>query len=398
MATLVVGARPEIAGRAAGARPIAERTGGRLVWVDAVRGLLALLVVAHHAGQPYGPGGDWPVLAAARTSALGPFFTVNASFFMGFFFFLSGYFLPGGYDRKGGAAFLKERALRLGGPLLFFGLAFFGPITYLDYRDEGGERGFWAFFARDYLGGWQVELGHLWFVAHLLVYAVAYALWRRVVGRRAASVGGWPVPGHRALLAYALALAAVTYVVRLRFPIDRWERLLGVVPAEVAHLPQYAGLVVVGVLAARGDWLRRFPTAAGMAWLWVGLVLAAIRYLYALPLGDRLPSIFAPGGAGWGALVRSVWEALLCVGLCVGLLVLARDRLERPGRLWRTLATNAYGVYVMHVWVVVALQFALVDVGLPPLAKFALVSLAGIPLSVAVAALVRRLPGVRRVL
>jgi peptidoglycan/LPS O-acetylase OafA/YrhL len=399
MATLAFGARTEAEGLAAGGHPIGARDGGRLVWIDAVRGLLALLVVAHHAGQPYGLGGDWPVLEAARDPALGAFFTVNASFFMGLFFLLSGYFLPGGYDRKGAAAFLRERALRLGAPLLFFGLAFFGPITFLEYRDEGGRRPFWEFLVRDYLGQWEVQLGHLWFLAHLLVYAVAYAAWRYLAGRRPGSVGtNRPVPGHRVLLLYALALAAVTYVVRVRFPIDRWERLLGVVPAEVAHLPQYASLVVVGVLAARGDWLRRFPTPSGMAWLRVGLAAATVAYVYALPFGDRLPPIFAEGGPGWPALARSLWEALLCVGLCVGLLVLARERSKRPGRVWRTLAANAYGVYVMHVWVVVALQFALVDVALPPLAKFALVSLAGIPLSVAVAALVRRLPGARHVL
>lgn len=399
MATLVIGARTEVERRTVAGRPIGDRDGGRLLWIDAVRGGLALLVVLHHAGQPYGPGGDWPVLEAVRDSVLGPFFAVNASFFMGLFFLISGAFLPGAYDRKGGAAFLRDRALRLGAPLLFFGLAVFGPIAFLEHRQEGGHRGFWGFFLQDYLGGRGVEIGHLWFLAHLLVYAVAYAAWRRVGGRRAASLGaGWPMPGNRALLLFALALATVTYAVRLRFPIDRWDRLLGVVPAEVAHLPQYAGLVVVGILAARGDWLRRFPTATGMAWLRVGLAAAGVIYAYALPFGDRLPSIFAEGGAGWRAALRSGWEALLCVGLCAGLLVLARERLERPGRAWRLLAENAYSVYVMHIWVVVALQFGLVGVGLPPLVKFALVSLAGIPLSIAVSALILRLPGARRLL
>jgi len=77
--------------------------------------------------------------------------------------------------------------------------------------------------------------------------------------------------------------------------------------------------------------------------------------------------------------------------------VLAREWLAHPGRLLRTLGANAYAVYVLHVFVLVALQSALVDVALAPLAKFALVSLVGIHLSVGVAMLVRRPAPLRRV-
>ena len=123
---------------------------------------------------------------------------------------------------------------------------------------------------------------------------------------------------------------------------------------------------------------------------------AAVRY--ALARGEGLPRLLADGGADWRSLIWSGWEAVICVGLCVGLLVLARERLANPGRTLRRLSANAYGIYVLHIWVLVPLQFALAGVALPPLAKFALVCLAGIPLSVAVAALLRRSSSVRRVL
>ena len=392
---LSTSSRPGASARAISATSISGTT--RLAWIDTIRVLLTILVVAHHAGQPYGPGGDWPILETARSPALGPFFAVNAAFFMGLFFLISGYFLPGAYDRKGPVAFLRDRFLRLGAPLLLFGLAAFGPITYLSYRDGGGQRPFWSFFVHDYLAGRQIELGHLWFLAHLLVYAVGFAAWRHIVGVRPPAIQpDSPIPSHRAIFLYTLALAAVTFVVRIWFPIDRWTRLLWIVPAEVAHLPQYLSLFILGITAARHDWLSRFPTRTGFIWLRIGLAAAGLRYGYTLLFPHHLPRLVAGGGADWRSLLWSGWEAVICVGLCLGLLTLARERMHQPGPLTRTLSTNAYAAYVMHVWVVVAVQFALLGVPLPPLAKFALVCLVGIPLSFVVASLVRRLPPRRR--
>ena len=81
----------------------------------------------------------------------------------------------------------------------------------------------------------------------------------------------------------------------------------------------------------------------------------------------------------------------MCVGLCVGLPVLFRERFPQPGRLLRWAAPRAYGAYVVHVVpVVVGLQFALAPVGMDPLLKFALVTGLGVPLSFLLAAGLRR--------
>ena len=389
-------------GATTGVAAIAQpRASARLAFIDNIRAFLTILVIAHHAGQTYGPtGGDWPVFAAERAGILGPFFSVNAAFFMGLFFLISGYFLPGACDRKGAGPFLRDRALRLGLPLLVFGLAVFGPLTFLDYAGspEGAGRSFPSYFFRVYLGEWRVEFAHLWFIAHLLVYAAGYAAWRRFA-RPAARRSGRPspVPGPRAIALYTVALALATFAVRVRFPVDRWVNL-GIVPVEIAHLPQYLSLFIIGVLAARGDWLRRLPTATGLTLLAIGLTEAALRYAYGSGGRGLLPGLLADGGFNRGSLVWSAWEAIICVGLCAGLLTLARERCNAQGAIRRGLAANAYAAYVLHLWPVVGLQFALASVALPPFAKFALVTLVGVPLSFALAALVRGLPRLGKVL
>ena len=390
MATMIISERdrPDRQTRTEAPPPRAKTA--RLGWVDAIRAFLAILVVVHHAGQPYGGDGVWPVQEDARSDVLGVFFPVNAAFFMGLFFLLAASFIPASFDRKGTGAFLRDRVTRLGIPLLIVGLGVFGLIAYLDYRGAGGIVPLWSFYVRDYIGGPQVDLGHLWFVAHLLVYTCAYALWRRISGQRSPVAGRADrLPGHRAILTYALALAAVTYVVRLWYPIDRWERVLGIIPAEVAHVPQYLSLFIIGLVAAHHDWLRRLPAATGMTWLGIGLGAAALRYAYSLWPTERLPRIIAQGGSDWRSLAWSTWEAFICVGLCVGLLVLARERFAQPGRVVRMLGESSFAIYIVHVFVLVAVQMPLVDVAIPPLAKFAIVSIAGVPLSVAVATVPR---------
>ena len=381
----------------------------RLDFLDAVKVALTALVIAHHAGQTYGPtGGRWPVFEAERVAVLGPFFAVNAAFFMGLFFLISGYFLPASVERKGGAAFLRDRLVRLGLPLLLFAVALFGPVAYADYTAEGGALAYPAFFVRDFVGAGRVDFGHLWFLAHLLVYGGAYVAWRALARRLPGAGGTAPAapPRGRDLLTFTLLLAAVSFAVRLAFPVDRWTNLLGVLPLEPAHLPQYLALFVAGVLAARRGWLVSLPSRTGAVWLAVGAGAALARYAYPALRGiagpGALPDL-ARGGLTAGSLLWSTWEAFICVGLCVGLVTLARDGLAAPGRtagrrLLRLAAPAAFGAYLLHILPVVGLQTLLLGVPLPPLVKFAIVTAVAVPLSFLLAAGLRRLPGARAVL
>lgn len=110
----------------------------RLYFIDNLKIALIMLVVAHHAGQAYGPGGWWYFLDDESINWLGKFFSVNAAFFMSMFFFLSAYFLPQSIVRKGPNRFLKERLIRIGIPLLL-GFLLIIPILmylyYINFRD-----------------------------------------------------------------------------------------------------------------------------------------------------------------------------------------------------------------------------------------------------------------------
>ncbi|MHA2290505.1 MAG: acyltransferase family protein, partial [Promethearchaeota archaeon] len=46
----------------------------------------------------------------------------NQAYFMSFFFILAGYFTVRSYEKKGGGNFLKDRFIRLGIPLVIYGI------------------------------------------------------------------------------------------------------------------------------------------------------------------------------------------------------------------------------------------------------------------------------------
>ena len=386
---------------------MSEPKARRLFYVDYLRVALTLLVIAHHAGQAYGPtGGNWPITNPESSRLLSPFFAVNPMFFMGLFFLMAGYFVPIAFDRKGAGGFSQGRLLRLGLPTLVFVLFVFGPVAYLS---APGRPSFVEFVRYLYRAGWQPLYIHLWFLAHLLVYSLVYVAWRLVADRvRGPDPNASPglkvsLPQqsafqHTAILLFVTALALVTYAVRIRYPIDRWVPFL-IFPVEPAHLPQYTSMFVIGILAYRGDWLHRLPTSTGMIWLATGLAAAAAYYVYDLFLSQSLLEIVAIGGKGWQSLVFCTWEAVVCAGFGVGLLILYRQRLNvAPGKLLAASVGAAYGAYIIHLLIVLGVQAGLDPVTLAPFIKFIIATIVAATLSFCIAYLAKRLPGLKSIL
>ena len=131
----------------------------------------------------------------------------------------------------------------------------------------------------------------------------------------------------------------------------------------------------------------------------IGLGATLLRYGYAVA-GDRLSltGLIAGGGWDWRSLVWSTWEAVICVGLCVGLLVFFRERINGQRTWGQILSKNAYVVYLTHILIIIPIQFVVAPISISPLLKFFLVTSVGIPLCFLSGHFIRRLPFAKRVL
>ena len=274
----------------AGAHP---RPRVRLAFLDNLKVALVALVVLHHSAQPYGPQDWWYVPGGRRASVLEYFTVVNGSFFMAAFFAISAYLVPAAYDRKGGKAFVLGRLKRLGLPFVAGTFTIIPVLTYVYYRlgRDYPPVSFPRYYVDTFLGfgdepaGWagptwpDLQFGHRWFIQHLIVYGLLYALWRLLTRSRRPHTATGRAPSNWGILAAALAVSVGTAAIRVFYPVDRWEAVLEFIQVEIADIAQYAGLFLLGLLAYRRGWLVGIGRRSGYAWLAVGTVLAVGYYV-----------------------------------------------------------------------------------------------------------------------
>jgi len=348
----------------------------RIYFIDNLKVLLAVLVVLHHAAQPYGPGGGWWIASDPYNIldfvVLGIFMAVNASFLMGLFFMISAYFVPSSLERKGAAKFIKDRLVKLGVPILIF---FFGVFPVMGYLLNGQP---------------SITLGHLWFLALLLIFSTVYtAYW--LLKKPTLKVKR-AFPGNAIITAFAVAMALITFVVAIWSPENRWVPL-GLF--EPYHLTQYVMLFAAGIVAYREGWIDALPKATAKLWSRIALLMVPLLLI----VGAVTNSAEFSGGLTLASLLGTTWEAFMCVSMCIALLALFKNRFNSQGPVAKALADNSFTVYLIHIPIIVFLQYMLVGVAIDPLIKFAIVGTIGVPLTFAISHyVIRRLPYAKYIL
>jgi peptidoglycan/LPS O-acetylase OafA/YrhL len=124
--------------------------------------------------------------------------------------------------------------------------------------------------------------------------------------------------------------------------------------------------------------------------------LAFSGQLFSLELSSALDN--SMGNGHWQSAVYTLWDSIFAVGLCLGMITLFRRFLNRGNWFGRFLAQQSYAVYIIHIPIVVFLAYGMRVIAVGSMLKFGLASLVILPVSFAGAALLRKVPGVARVL
>jgi len=390
---------------------------GRLGWLDDIRILAGLLIVFFHASLAYSGGNWWYISDASRAEALQPVFALLRPLALSLFFLAAGYLLPGALKRHGPRRYLRERLTRLGIPLPI-GLLLVFPILmyayYVNFRGYGPiDIGTYLWRIYFGIGGRRPEawtgpswpdhqLGHLWFLESLLVYGAVYVggwtlwwRWRRRSGKaEPAGPAARPLPDLLNVAIVIVGIGHLDFLVRMHEPLYHWRAIIGVWQVHLADMPREALCFLIGTIAARRGWVQALPSRLGKPALGAGIVAflgVAIAELAGLP-------IFIAGGASLHAWLYAIGETAILGLLALGLVIALRDRRPLSNALRQRFAANNYGVYLLHLPIVVALQYAMRGSDLPGLVKWLLVGFIALGLSLATSDLLRRLPGFRRVL
>jgi glucan biosynthesis protein C len=368
----------------------------RLFYLDNFRIYLTILVILHHTAIAYGGSGDWAIKDPAVdefSPILLTFFTaVNQSYFMSAFFLMAGYFTPRSLERKGAAAFVRDRFIRLGVPILVF--------TTLIININQLILGVW-WRGIPFKWNFTYEVGHLWFLQALLIFALVYVAYRawsdRTPNHQRFRFFPDRFPSDRSMLLSIVVLSALTFIVRIGYPVGKW-----VAPGfQFAHFAHYTFAFFVGVLAYRGDWLTRLGWDQARRWGVVALAMLPIFFVVAV-LGGVLESDTALenflGGLHWQSLAYAVWESILFIAALTFLLYFFRERFNDSSPRLKSMTASVYTVYIIHQTVLFALNVLFLSVPIPTILKFVIVALIAVPFCFVLAALIRRIPYAKRVL
>jgi hypothetical protein len=234
----------------------------------------------------------------------------------------------------------------------------------------------------------------MWFAVMLLIFECGYIAWRLAAKRwahREADHAG--LSRFRVIFAFILVLALTSYLVRIVVPLGKYVLSF----PSLAYLPQYLSFFLLGIVAARNNWLRTLPGSMGKRGFWLALVVTLILFPVALSGTLGTPGGFLGNGT-WQSGVYALWDSSFSVGMCLFLIPLFRRFFDTPGRLGKVLSQHAFTVYVIHIPIIVLLALALRSLHIEQLLKFGLAAIIGVPLCFAVAYLVRKLPLASRIL
>jgi glucan biosynthesis protein C len=354
----------------------------RLHSLDAVRAFALLLGVVLHATLSFFPQRIWLVDDVSDSSAMSLLFFVIHMLRMLTFFLLAGFVARMSFHKMGAAAFFRDRAKRIGIPLLAgWPLLFVGIVIAIiagAVLANGGkmptEKPPPTSFSFT-----EFPLTHLWFLYFLVLFYVCLAVLRPVAelldrqGR-----AGWLRAATDRVMGFLLhqwaplLLAAPLCLALYLQPY--WMMWFGIPTPDHGFVPIASSFVAYGGAFLFG-WLAQ--RQAGVLDLWkrrwlAHLVLAIGMTVACLAMAGITP-VLMPVPQGTLKLAFAACYSIGAWSWAFALLGLALRFLSGYSALRRYLADASYWIYLVHLPLVLLLQALVSQLAWPWFIKFPLV-------------------------
>jgi len=290
----------------------------------------------------------------------------------------------------------------LGLPALFFMLIIHPFTVYWLLRtfDDPGIPSLSEAYGRFLLSGKVLSAtGPMWFAVALLIFCIIYAGLRLLSRWKPATIEAVALsvlPGHSSVIGLIVVMGACTFLVRIVQPIG-----VNILNMQLCYFSQYILLFVVGIFAYRGNWLMRISRRFGLIWMTLALTAGVAGWFVLILTSGALEgnSKSLLGGLNWQNAAFSFWESFFCLGICLGLTVLFRERFNFQDKFSQWISRNSFAAYLFHTPLLIAVTLALKHLSAPLGVKFLLACLLAVPITFIVSAFLRpRIPVLRRVL
>ncbi|MDQ3124551.1 MAG: acyltransferase family protein [Pseudomonadota bacterium] len=350
---------------------------GRLHGLDALRGTALLLGVVLHASMSYFPVPIWIVSDTDNSPFASAIFFAIHLFRMTSFFLIAGLFAHMMLERRGTLGFIKDRVIRIAGPLATFWTpilaAIIAGLVWMAAIRNGGT------IPTDGpppppLTLETFPLTHLWFLWVLLILYVAMLVlrapfamadrdggWGRLVDRITGAVIG---PWTPALMAAPLAIAF--------WLAPNWTPFFGIPTPDTGLVPNATALTAFGTAFGLGFLLdRRRDLLGSIERLWPVFTVVALGVGTAamVMVGGPVPELAPVTDPDVKAPLAAVM-ALAVFASTFAVLSLALRFASGHSAVRRYLADASYWVYIVHLPLVMVGQILVVNETWPWFVKF----------------------------
>lgn len=364
----------------------------RLLFLDNLRYLMVLVVVAFHVSAGYSGLNEFYIEGDSGGFFLGLRNILGSIPSMHVLFFVAGYFALPSLGNRGYGVFLWRKFCRLGLPFLFC-VFFLGPLMpYLGYYSQSFNGlssdsywDFWKSFVGSGFADWFTQAAfttnsqfhpmHYWFLSALLqffvLFALGHAVWKRWgAGGGSTEKGGEAGGDMTRILLVAGLLIAVLGVVENALDLPRGNFAL------VFHNPfssffTYGGYFALGVYAQGRGWFQE-GRAPGLRTF--GVLLGALAGLGLVGFGiyqfgqEAVPDFLLNSlGNLFGALFN-LWVLVIFTGL-------THRFMNRPSAVNAKLAAHSYTIYLIHYPLILVFRLLLLNWDGSALVKFPIVLL-----------------------
>ncbi|QDZ25173.1 putative acyltransferase [Chloropicon primus] len=271
------------------------------------------------------------------------FLSINQSYFMAAFFLISGYFCPKSLDRKGFRAFVADKIVRLGGPLMLW-MVLLGPLYILVLQ---------AYLGYPLSYEYMYQAGTCWFILWLLNFSIAYA----VVAQFAPKVKvGMPHPF--VLLVIGMPLCGIFYAISKA--IGPWNHLGGMNMWNYGA-SMYIPFFAAGVLGGRNDWLKSVEEMK--AWVVWTLRVIVVGFWILIFLYVNAHALPIPGVHITFAVLDFI-PPVYAVAMTLAIMQLFHQYFNATpqSQFMRNAGASAYIVYVIQFWPMLTSMIIFVEI------------------------------------
>lgn len=217
-----------------------------------------------------------------------------------------------------------------------------------------------------------LAVGHLWFVLSLLAYSIILPFLVNYIPKEAK-------PFNKFYLFLLFALMCIfNLILRSKYSLNHRETWI--IPVEVAHIPNYFLAFIAGYYVNQQKWLEYLDGKLSL--LYLPLLMVGI-------VGKEfMPTLYS----------RIYFEGSIFISLSLSLIYFFRKINLNNKRYLQVLSENTYGAYLVHLTIVLAFQYAIIDLPLSGASKFFLLSFLCFFVSMGVSYLLRTFTPLKKII